>query len=82
MPKANGYEVARRIREHPWGKGIYLVALTGWGQEADKRRAREAGFDAHLVKPVPPNAIDQLLASMSDPTSDSISDPPPRPVAS
>jgi PAS domain S-box-containing protein len=67
MPKANGYEVARRIREHPWGKGIYLIALTGWGQDDDKRRAREAGFDAHLVKPVPPNALDRLLATMSDP---------------
>ena len=66
MPKANGYEVARRIREHPWGKAIYLIALTGWGQEDDKRRAREAGFDAHLVKPVPPNTLDRLLATMND----------------
>jgi PAS domain S-box-containing protein len=66
MPRANGYEVARRIREHPWGKGIYLVALTGWGQEDDKRRAREAGFDAHLVKPVPPEALDRMLTTMSD----------------
>ena len=67
MPKANGYEVARRIREHTWGKAIYLVALTGWGQEDDKRRAREAGFDAHLVKPVPPNVLDRLLAAMDGP---------------
>jgi CheY-like chemotaxis protein len=58
---------ARRIREHPWGKSIYLIALTGWGQDDDKRRAHEAGFDAHFVKPVPPTALDQLLATMSDP---------------
>jgi PAS domain S-box-containing protein len=69
MPRANGYEVASRIREQPWGKGIYLVALTGWGQDDDKRRAHEAGFDAHLVKPVPPEALDRLLATMSDPSS-------------
>ena len=47
MPKANGYQVAQRIREHAWGGGIYLVALTGWGQQADKDRTRGAGFDAH-----------------------------------
>jgi len=69
MPRANGYEVASRIREQPWGKGIYLVALTGWGQEDDKRRAHEAGFDAHLVKPVPPEALDRLLATMCNPSS-------------
>src|SRR5262249_10440689 len=45
MPGATGYEVARRIREHGWGRRIYLVALTGWGQEDDKRRAQDAGFD-------------------------------------
>jgi CheY-like chemotaxis protein len=64
MPNANGYDVARRIREQPWGAGIWLVALTGWGQEADKHRAQEAGFDAHLVKPVPPEALDRLLATI------------------
>jgi PAS domain S-box-containing protein len=64
MPKADGYEIARRIRDHAWGKGIYLVALTGWGQQSDKRQAEEAGFDAHLVKPVPPETLDRLLASV------------------
>jgi CheY-like chemotaxis protein len=66
MPKANGYEVARRIREQEWGKRVFLVALTGWGQEGDRRRAREAGFDAHLVKPVPPESLDRLLAAFSE----------------
>ena len=67
MPGANGYEVARRVREHPWGEQVHLVALTGWGQPADRRRAEEAGFDAHLVKPVPPEALERLLTTMSGP---------------
>jgi PAS domain S-box-containing protein len=52
MPKINGYEVARRTRAEPWGTSISLIALTGWGQEQDRREAMEAGFDEHLVKPV------------------------------
>jgi CheY-like chemotaxis protein/two-component sensor histidine kinase len=64
MPKANGYEVARRVRAFPWGKEIFLVALTGWGQESDKLQARQAGFDAHLVKPVLPETLDELLATV------------------
>jgi CheY-like chemotaxis protein len=52
LPTLNGYEVCRRIRERPWGKSMLLIALTGWGQEEDRRRSREAGFDGHLVKPV------------------------------
>ena len=52
LPRLNGYEVCRRIREQPWGKDMVLVALTGWGQEEDRQRSREAGFDAHMVKPV------------------------------
>ena len=64
MPKANGYEVARHIRAQSWGTRIYLVALTGWGQDADKRRADQAGFDAHLVKPVHPETLERLLAAI------------------
>jgi PAS domain S-box-containing protein len=52
MPKLNGYDVCRRIREEPWGKSMLLIAQTGWGQEVDRRRAEEAGFDRHLLKPV------------------------------
>jgi CheY-like chemotaxis protein len=62
MPKMNGYEAARHIREQPWGKSMALIALTGWGQEEDKRRAFEAGFDHHLTKPVDPAALEKLLA--------------------
>jgi CheY-like chemotaxis protein len=52
MPKQNGYEVARRIRATPWGASLLLVAVTGWGQAEDKRRAKEAGFDHHFTKPL------------------------------
>jgi CheY-like chemotaxis protein len=52
LPKLNGLEVARRLRLEPWGKSLVLVAITGWGQEADRLASHESGFDAHLVKPV------------------------------
>jgi two-component system, sensor histidine kinase len=65
MPKRDGFDVARDIRREPWGASVYLVALTGWGQEKDRRLAREAGFDAHLVKPVAPRALNDLLAERS-----------------
>ena len=63
MPKLDGYEVARRIRAEPWGKNAILIALTGWGQDDDRRRSRDAGFDSHLVKPVDFTALLALLAS-------------------
>jgi PAS domain S-box-containing protein len=62
MPKLNGYDTARRLREHPWGQNMVLAALTGWGQEEDQRRTKEAGFDYHFVKPVEPAALRKLLA--------------------
>lgn len=63
MPRLNGYDAARRIREQPWGRQMLLIAQTGWGQEEDRRRAREAGFDGHLTKPVDMAALARLLAS-------------------
>jgi PAS domain S-box-containing protein len=63
LPKLNGYEVCSRIRKQPWGRDLLMVALTGWGQEEDRHRSREAGFDAHIVKPVDPEALLALLAS-------------------
>ncbi len=63
MPKVHGYEVARRLRAQPSTSGALLVAVTGWGQENDRKRAREAGFDRHLVKPVDPDEIDAILES-------------------
>jgi PAS domain S-box-containing protein len=62
LPKMNGYEVARHIRQQPWGESLALIAQTGWGQEEDKRRALEAGFDHHLTKPVNAVALEKLLA--------------------
>ena len=64
MPKLDGYEVARRIRAEPWGKRTVLIALTGWGQDEDRRRSREVGFDSHLVKPLDPDALSTLLARL------------------
>jgi PAS domain S-box-containing protein len=62
LPKLNGIEACRRIREQPWGKEMVIVALTGWGQEEDRRKSTEAGFDEHLVKPVDNSTLLQLLA--------------------
>jgi signal transduction histidine kinase len=63
MPNLNGYDAARQIRQQAWGKDMVLIALTGWGQEQDRERTREAGFDAHLLKPVDHDALIKLLAS-------------------
>jgi CheY-like chemotaxis protein len=64
MPGLSGYDVARRIREQRWGQGIILIALTGWGQEEDKRKAQEAGFDQHFTKPVNPAELARLIARL------------------
>jgi CheY-like chemotaxis protein len=61
MPGRNGYDLARAVRAAPWGRAMKLVAVTGWGQAEDRRRSREAGFDAHLVKPVELGALEALL---------------------
>jgi CheY-like chemotaxis protein len=71
MPKANGYDVARQIRGQAWGKDILLMAVTGWGQIEDRQRSVEAGFDHHLVKPVDPVVVAQLLASAPSSRPDS-----------
>jgi signal transduction histidine kinase len=69
MPLLDGYEVARRIRAQEWGKAMTLVALTGWGQDADRRRSREAGFDTHLVKPLDLDQLSNLLAQLPEPVT-------------
>lgn len=61
MPQVHGYEVARRLRGEEATADCVLVAVTGWGQESDRRRAREAGFDEHLSKPVDPEQIHSIL---------------------
>jgi CheY-like chemotaxis protein len=63
LPGMNGYEVARQMRSDPFLANVALVAQTGWGQEEDKQRARDAGFDHHLIKPVNPTALYGLLTN-------------------
>ena len=63
MPQLDGYEAARHIRQQPWGRGMVLVALTGWGQEDDRKESADAGFDHHLVKPVEMDALMKLMGT-------------------
>ncbi|MDC3957070.1 hybrid sensor histidine kinase/response regulator [Polyangium jinanense] len=65
MPRMNGYQVCRRLREQAWGRAVFLIAMTGWGQTEDRRQTQEAGFDHHLVKPVDSTALMKLLAERS-----------------
>jgi PAS domain S-box-containing protein len=64
LPKLSGYEVCRQIRQQDWGKDAVLIALTGWGQDDDRRKTQEAGFDAHLVKPVEYRVLSKLIADL------------------
>jgi CheY-like chemotaxis protein len=65
LPVLNGYDAARRIREQNGGTDRpFLIALTGWGQDDDRRRSKEAGFDTHLVKPVDERALTTLFADL------------------
>jgi len=66
MPKMNGYETCRRIRGEVWGRTIIIVAITGWGQDEDRRRAEESGFDGHLVKPVDAEELGRLIVTLSE----------------
>ena len=63
LPKVNGYDLAKQIREQPWGSDVVLVALTGWGQEQYRRRSAESGFNHHLTKPVEFEVLQQILAA-------------------
>jgi two-component system CheB/CheR fusion protein len=64
LPGMNGYDVARRLRQDPRFRHTLLVAMTGYGQDDDRRRSRDAGCDQHLVKPVDPHDLQQILATM------------------
>jgi CheY-like chemotaxis protein len=64
LPDLDGYEVARRLRAAPGGRRMGLIAITGYGQPEDQRRAYEAGFDAHLTKPVAPERLRQVMAGL------------------
>jgi CheY-like chemotaxis protein len=62
LPGIDGYEVARRLRDRPDLGGLLIIAVTGYGQESDRQRAREAGFDQHLIKPIDLAILRRLLA--------------------
>ena len=64
LPKLNGFETCRRIRQQSSEKEPLIIAQTGWGQDEDRQRTREAGFDYHLVKPVDPIALMKMLAGL------------------
>ena len=64
MPRLNGYEVCERIRMRPWGQSILMIAQTGWGQAQDRARTLEAGFDAHLTKPIDPEVVQDMLMNL------------------
>ena len=66
MPRLNGYDVCRQIRDQDWGKKVCVIALSGWGQDEDRRRSSAAGFDHHLVKPVEAAALMQVMSAMAD----------------
>jgi CheY-like chemotaxis protein len=74
MPNLNGYETATRIRAQPWGRHVALIAITGWGQPEDRQRTVEAGFNAHLVKPV--DRIELLNTLVASLKRDAFSAPP------
>ena len=67
MPEVDGYEACRRIRDHAWGTEMTLIAVTGWGQDEDRRKSAAAGFDGHLVKPVSPDTLAQLSSHLHSP---------------
>jgi CheY-like chemotaxis protein len=64
LPNISGHEVARRLRREAWGRSMRLIAITGWGQEDDRRKSRDAGFDEHLTKPVDPDALLGLITRL------------------
>jgi len=65
MPDLSGYEVAKELRQEPWATRLRLIAVTGWGQEDDRRRALQAGFDHYLTKPIDPDQLESLIAGKS-----------------
>jgi PAS domain S-box-containing protein len=69
MPGIDGHEVCARIRSQPWGRSIVLIAVTGWGQEEDRKRSERAGFNMHLVKPVDPDALLQIVRETASQTA-------------
>jgi CheY-like chemotaxis protein len=69
MPRFNGFQAAQRIRAQPWADRVVLIAITGWARDEDKRCSKEAGFDAHLTKPIDLELLFRLLSAMNQPPS-------------
>ena len=69
LPLLDGFEVARRLREHEAFKAVPLIAMTGYGHETDKQQSKDAGFNFHLVKPIDPERLQDLLASLATPST-------------
>jgi CheY-like chemotaxis protein len=65
MPRLTGDQVARAVRKEPWGRRVFMVAVTGWGEPEDKERAGAAGFDHHLTKPIDVDEIEKLLVDFA-----------------
>jgi CheY-like chemotaxis protein len=65
LPRVNGYDVCRHVRAQPWGRDVIIIALTGWGQDQDRRQSADAGFDGHLVKPVQYEDLTALLQGVA-----------------
>jgi CheY-like chemotaxis protein len=65
MPRLTGDQVARAVRSEPWGRQVFMVAVTGWGEPEDKERASAAGFDHHLIKPIDVDELEKLLADFA-----------------
>jgi len=70
MPKMNGYDACRRIRQQPWSQGVTLVACTGWGQDEDRQRTKEAGFNYHIVKPIDPAVLQDVIDTGANPSTE------------
>jgi CheY-like chemotaxis protein len=77
LPVMNGYAVAERLREMPALKDVHIAALTGWGQDEDRRKARKAGCDSHLTKPLSPAALEELLSTIAHAGAAGLSGRPP-----
>jgi CheY-like chemotaxis protein len=69
MPRLNGYEACRKIREQAWATAVIIIAVTGWGQDDDRRRSKEAGFDLHLVKPLDPLVVERMMRDLAPGTA-------------
>ena len=67
MPGMSGYEVCREIRKQPWGSEMLLIAQTGWGQDQDRQRTKDAGFNGHLIKPIDHDRLEKILSDLSVP---------------